>query len=111
MGRPSRSRRSGRKRLYVRHYCTRCGGRVFPFDQYEAATEAHSVGASGAPILLRTYNAKDPEDREAWCFSCNRLVAARRMTEVEFLQLYINRRGVVVREATNHNGHSRVKSR
>lgn len=86
-----------RRRLIVRHYCHRCHGRVFPFDKYEALTESPAAGSSGYKVLLTSANARDPEHREAWCFSCKRWVHARRLTEQEFLKLYLQRKGVSVR--------------
>jgi hypothetical protein len=84
-------------RLYVRHHCATCHARVFPFDKYEQSTVAPGFGRKGEPILLFSANQHDPEERVAWCWSCNQWVRAIRMTEKDFLLLYLARRGVVSR--------------
>ena len=86
-----------RTKLVVRHFCAECGGRVFPFDKYEDFTESPEPGRQGGTILLRSQNAQDPENRHAWCWSCDALVHAERLTEREFLQMYLKRKGVNVR--------------
>ena len=93
-------------RLYVRHYCAVCGGRVFPYDKYESLTESPRLGKSGAHVLLSSSNV-NPQDRVAWCWSCNHWREAERKTESEFLLLYLKRRGVTVRQnSENANGHA-----
>lgn len=84
--------------MYVRHHCWKCHSRVFPFDKYEALTEDPLPGKKGGRILLHTHNTQDPDDRQAWCWACNKLVHCHRMTEDEFLKLYLARRGVVTRD-------------
>ncbi len=85
-------------RMYVRHHCEVCKSRVFPFDKYEVATEAPVLGRRGEPILLRSANAHDVEERLAWCWSCNQWRRAVRLTEKDFLLMYLKRKGVVVRD-------------
>jgi hypothetical protein len=85
-------------RLYVRHHCSHCQARVFPFDMYEDGVIAPVRGRKKKEILLATHNQRDVENRQAWCFSCGRFVRCVRMTEVEFLRLYNERRGVKVRK-------------
>jgi hypothetical protein len=90
-------RRSRGLRLYVRHYCNRCGSRIFPFDKYEDRTVAPDPGKKGGPVLLQSSNS-DPEHRTAWCWSCDGWVPCVRKDEREILKLYLARRGVVTRK-------------
>ena len=85
-----------RFRTYVRHYCSSCGSRIFPFDKYDS--DVIVPGKRKDQVLLTSTNADDPDHRKAWCWSCNRMSACKRETEAEFLRRYIARRGIVTRE-------------
>jgi hypothetical protein len=89
-------------RLYVRHYCSKCGSRVFPFDKYENLTEyTPKVGKPHTPIkrpLLYSYNQRDPDNRVAWCWACDKMMPCERLTEREIYRLYIARDGVITRK-------------
>ena len=94
-----------RIRIYVRHYCSECGSRIFPFDKYEDRTEVSSMAKNGQRILLKTANHKDADNRVAWCWSCNQFVDCQRLEEDDFLQRYIKRKGVSVRDVKLKGGH------
>jgi len=86
-------------RAQTRHYCSRCGARVYPFDKYEHLTEATRLGRSRKRVLMSTWNNAFPYDREAYCFArcCRMMVRCARLGETEWLKLYIARKGVVQR--------------
>ena len=93
-----------RYRVHSRHHCKKCGGRVFPFDGYDLRTEMPlSINVRKAkpdlerpPILLSSAN-RDPDERVAWCWSCDGWRECNRITGDQILQLYIERRGIVTR--------------
>ena len=85
-------------RMYVRHHCAVCKSRVFPYDKYESLTESPRLGKNSRPVLLASDNGRDPEDRLAWCWSCNQWRPAIRMREKDFLLMYLKRKGVIVRK-------------
>jgi hypothetical protein len=92
-----RRRNAHIKHVLVRHYCTKCHSRLFPFDKFETRTESPELGKKENPILLKTYNSTHREERIAWCWSCNCFRVAERMGESEILELYMRRKGVRTR--------------
>ncbi len=97
-----------------RHFCVECETRVFPFDSYEALTEAPDPGAKGAPVLLSSYNAtlrnRDPHGlRVAWCWRCNDFTDCERMERADLLVRYLRRQGVVIRTTGKGSGASQLE--
>lgn len=95
-----------RFRMHVRHYCDRCGSRVFPFDKYEARTEmpgSPEHNSNPHRVLLYSANTKDVENRTAWCWACGGFTRAKRLDEEAILRLYLARKGVVTRKPGKNN--------
>lgn len=92
-----KKRRSFR-RILVRHHCSKCNSRIFPFDKYEDQTESPQKGMKQDKVLLYSHNSRSVEDRVAWCWHCKKFVRADRLTEPQILAMYIRRKGVSVRE-------------
>lgn len=88
---------NGRIREYVQHKCDDCGSLVRPYTKFDAETVAPELGKKGQEILLRTYNSYNPENRIGWCWSCKDFRGLTRVSEAEIWNMYLRRRGVVVR--------------
>jgi hypothetical protein len=85
------------KHVLIRHHCTKCRSRVFPFDKFEKRTESPEPGRKENPILLTTYNQTHRELRIAWCWSCGRFRTCERLGESEILEMYLRRNGIRTR--------------
>ena len=97
----SKPKTSNKFRLYVRHYCDTCGSRIFPFDKFENRTEVISTkNGTKQRILLYSSNNRDVNIRRAWCWSCDGFRMCTRLTEDKILQLYIQRKGIMIRDKT-----------
>ena len=94
-GSPAPARR--RTKLRVRHFCAVCDSRVFPFDSYDVRVVAPVKGKLGGDILQTTFNARDPDNRICWCWSCEKRTPAKRETELEFKVRYLSRPGIKYR--------------
>jgi hypothetical protein len=97
------------KRMRVQHRCCVCNSRVFPFDSQDVRTESPWRDPTDRQILLSTSNA-DPDNRTAWCWACDTWVSCVRLVEHEILQMYLNRKGVVVRPASAARARKKVKA-
>lgn len=83
------------KYILVRHYCSQCASRVFPFDKFDSTVEYPSDHEK--PLLLQSYNAAHKNERLAWCWNCKEWVPCERKAEHEIIALYLKRKGVIYR--------------
>lgn len=86
------------KYTLVRHYCSNCSSRIFPFDKFENTTEYPEEHER--PLLLKSHNSAHKGERIAWCWNCAEWVKCERKTEHEIIALYIGRKGVIYRGGT-----------
>jgi hypothetical protein len=100
--------------LVPRHYCSHCDRRVYPFDTFEAATEAPIKGVSGERVMLYSLNSQrlaaarklgERPVRIAWCWECDNWVETYQQTRHDELLRYLRRRGVVFRLDGNRIEH------
>lgn len=89
------------KRLYVRHHCTECNARCFPYDKYENETISPIEGVKRPTIMLKTYNTSHKDKRVAWCWSCSGYRPMSRILEMDILRMYLERNGVKYRSEKN----------
>jgi hypothetical protein len=87
-------------RAYGRYYCSANPlHRVFPYDQFDAFTEAPLTGKSGEAVLLTSLNSGLPPEamRWAWCWACNEWVQCFKRTQHELIADYLKRKGISIR--------------
>lgn len=92
------------KRLYGRWFCTSTSHpltRVFPYDGFDALTEAPQNGQTGKAVLLRSLNGnkavRESGLKWAWCWSCGDFVQSYRRSQYDIALEYVLRPGIRIR--------------